>query len=192
MDGLMIAGGASAGAEHGCVVGNTLNAQERTGLGFRPRHFHVFECRDAEGNLKWTETTENLVVNTGLNDMLSQYWKGSAYTASFFVGLKGSGTIAAADTMASHSGWTESTAFSEGTRQALTLGSVASQSVDNSGAKAVFTFNANATIAGAFVTTNSTKGGTTGTLIGASDFAASRSVQSGDTLSVTVTNTASG
>jgi hypothetical protein len=164
------------------------------GLALIPRTFQKIECwRKIDGILQlvWEEEVPNLTVNTGLNDILTNYWKGSAYTASFFVGLKSTGTIAAADTMASHSGWTDSTGYSNATRPALTLGTVASQSVDNSASKAVFNINATATIGGAFVCTNSTVGGTTGLLIGASDFGASRSVLSGDTLNVQITNTAS-
>jgi hypothetical protein len=164
------------------------------GIDLRPRTFQRVECwRRINGVLRlvWEEEVPNLTVNTGLNDILTQYWKGSGYTAAFYVGLKSTGTIAAADTMASHSGWTDSAGYSNGTRPALTLGTVASQSVDNSASKAVFNINATATIGGAFVTTNSTVSGTTGTLIGASDFGASRSVLSGDTLNVQITNTAS-
>jgi hypothetical protein len=152
--------------------------------------YHV-ECFDKDGNLKWEETVKNTVVNAGLNDLLTQYFKGSSYSAVFYVGLKDSGTIAAGDTMASHAGWTEDTNYSNGSRPALTLGSVASQSVDNSASKAVFNISGTTTIYGAFVTTNSTKGGTTGTLYGAADFSASRSVLNGDTLNVTITLTAS-
>jgi hypothetical protein len=74
----------------------------------------------------------------------------------------------------------------------LTLGTAAAGSIDNSASKAQFNINASATILGAFVVTNSTKSGTTGTLYGAASFTGgSRAVQSGDTLNVTVTLTAS-
>lgn len=146
-----------------------------------------FECFGADGELKWVEEVENLVVNAGLNDLLDKYFKGSSYTAAFYVGLKGTGTIAAADTLASHSGWTESSAYT-GNRKALTLGSVASQSVNNSGSPASFAINGTATIAGAFVCTAAT--GTSGVLYGAADFGSSRSVIDGDTINVTVTLTA--
>lgn len=149
------------------------------------------ECFDSDGALKWVEEVHNTVVNAGLNDLLNKYLKGSAYTAAFFVGLKDTGTIAAADTMSSHGGWTEDANYSNSTRPALTLGSVASQSVDNSASKAVFTINGSTTIYGAFVTTDSTKSGTSGTLYGAADFGTARVVLSGDTLNVTVTMTAS-
>ena len=38
------------------------------------------ECRDAQGNLKWSESMHNLVVNVGLKDMNDKYFTGSAYT----------------------------------------------------------------------------------------------------------------
>jgi hypothetical protein len=161
------------------------------GYGLKFKNVYKFECYDKNGKLKWTEEVPNLVVNEGLNELLTQFFKGSAYTASFFVGLKLTGSVVAGDTMASHGGWAESSAYSNANRPTLTLGAVASQSVDNSASKAVFNINASATITGAFVTTNNTVGGTTGKLYGAADFGASRSVISGDTLNVTVTLTAS-
>lgn len=152
-------------------------------------HWEV-ECRDAEGNLKWAESRENLVTTEGLNDVLNKYFKGSTYTAAWYVGLKGAGTIAIGDTAASHAGWSENTTYSEGVRQTLTLGTVSAASVNNSASKAVFTINGAATIAGAFLISNSTKGGTTGTLYSAADFSSSRTLASGDTVTVTVTLTA--
>ncbi len=158
--------------------------------GPRMESVYLVECFDKDGNLKWVEEVHNTVVNVGLNDLLTQYFKGSSYTASFFVGLKDTGSISASDTMASHAGWAEDTTYSNSVRPTLTLGSVSGQSVDNSASKAVFNINGGTTIYGAFVTTNSTKGGSTGTLYGAADFGASRAVLSGDTLNATVTLTA--
>lgn len=92
--------------------------------------------------------------------------------------------------MASHSGWTEVTDYSQSVRQTLTLGTAAAGSIDNSASKASYSINATATVAGAFINSDSTKSGTSGTLYGVVDFASSRSVISGDTLEVTVTLTA--
>lgn len=159
------------------------------------RNTYRFECFDALGNLKWVEEVPNQVMTAGINDLLTNYFKGSAYTAAFFVGLVDNTSFsayAAADTMASHAGWLESAAYSNATRPSLTLGTPSAGSVDNSAAKAVFNINASATILGAFVATNSTKSGTTGVLYGAASFTGgSRAVQSGDTLNVTVTLSAS-
>ena len=154
-------------------------------------HYHV-ECIGPDGKVKWTDEFDNLVTTVGLNDNLTQYLKGSAYTAAFYVGLTdGTPTPAAGDTMSSHAGWTEVTDYSEGTREALTLGTAAAGSIDNSASKASYSINGTATVGGAFVTTNSTKGGSTGTLYGVGAFTGGdKSVTSGDTLNVTVTCTA--
>jgi len=151
-------------------------------------HTHIVAIgRNPLGRIKFIESTHNLVVNTGLDDLLDKRFKASSYTSADYVGLKGSGSIAAGDTMSSHSGWSEVTGYSESVRQTLTLGSISSQSVDNSASKASYSINASVTVAGAFVTTNSTKGGSTGILYGAADFSASRSLSNGDTLNVQVT-----
>lgn len=151
------------------------------------------ECFDRDGNLKWTDTIKNLVVNVGLDDALDKYFKGSTYTAAHYVGLTdGTPTVAAADTMASHAGWVEVVAYDEAVRQTLTLGAVSGQSVDNSASKAVFTISANATtIGGAFLCTDNTRGGSTGTLYGGGAFTAGDKVlDDNDVLNVTVTASA--
>lgn len=154
------------------------------------KNTYAFECFDRSGRLKWREVVDNLVTTAGLNDLLDKYLKGSTYTAAFYVGLKGTGSAAAGDTMASHAGWAEVANYSNANRPTLTLGTVSGGSVDNSASKAVFNINGTATVAGGFVATNNTKSGSTGTLYGVADFGASRSVQDGDTLNVTVTLTA--
>lgn len=157
-------------------------------------NYYVVSCYSRKtGKLKWVEKFKNLVVNEGLDDVLDKYLKGSGYTAAFYVGLTdGTPSVAAGDTMASHAGWTEVTAYDEAVRQTLTLGSVSSQSVDNSASKAVFTIDTNSTtVGGAFVTTNSTKGGSTGTLYGGGAFTGGdKSLDDDDVLNVQVTCTA--
>lgn len=143
------------------------------------------------GGLRWSDQFCNLVVNTGLDNILTQYWKGSAYTAAHYVGLTaGSPTPAAGHTMALHTGWTEVTDYDEPNRQTLTLGAVSGQSVDNSASKATFTANASVTVGGAFITTDNTRGGTGGTLITVGALTGgNRSLLAADTLSVTATLT---
>lgn len=159
------------------------------------RHSHIyrFECFDKHGNLKWVEEVPNLVVNEGLDDILDKYYLGSAYTAAHYVGLMdGAPTVAAGDTMASHAGWSEITAYDEANRPAFSPAAVTGQSTDNSASKASFTINAdNTTLGGAFLSTDSTKGGTTGVLVGGAAFAAgNKLMDAGDVLNVTVTATA--
>ena len=156
---------------------------------------YKIQCHDAQGNLKWEDEAPNLVVNVGLQDMNAKYFTGSSYTAAWYIGLYGAGasnTPAAGDTMSSHAGWTEVTAYSQATRPACTFGTptTANPSVaTNSASPATFSINGTTTVGGAFLTSNNTKSGTTGTLYSAADFSApgDRAVVSGDTLSVTYT-----
>ena len=143
-------------------------------------------CYDRDGNVKWTETARNTFVNSGLNYLLDSGFGGTEY-----LGLKGSGTPSASDTMASHASWSEVTAYSESSRPTYSHASASSQQVTNSGSTASFSINSTVTIYGIFCTTNSTKSGTSGTLISVTDFASSKSADNGDTLEVTYTVTAS-
>jgi len=157
----------------------------------------VFEikCHDKDGNLKWEAQSKNLVVNVGL-----QYMAGTALTSvtqvtSWFLGLYGAGasnTPAAGDTMSSHAGWTEVTAYSNATRVAATFVTATAANpsvVTNTASPATFNINGTTTVGGAFLTSGSAKGGTAGTLFSAADFGSpgDRSVVSSDTLSVTYT-----
>lgn len=151
------------------------------------------ECFDQQGNLKWAEEFPNLVVNQGLKDMNDKYFSGSGYTAAWYLGLvqgPASGTsFAAGDTLASHIGWTENTAYT-GNRKAVTFGAATTADpsvITNSASPSQFTMNGTTTIAGAFLTNVAT--GTSGVLFSASDFQSpgDRAVVSGDVLNVTYT-----
>lgn len=179
------------GTTQGVSVGAGVAARSSQQADILSTHRYLVEAFDRDGNLLWTEEFDNIVVNSGLADIVDKYYRGNAYTAAHYVGLTdGTPTFAADDTMASHAGWTEVTAYSEGTREAYTPGAVSGTSVDNSASVAEFTINASTTVGGAFLTTDSTKGGTTGTLIGGGAFSTDRSLGSGDTLRVTITASA--
>jgi len=154
----------------------------------------LMECYDKDGVLKWSAEESNLVVNVGL-----QYMAGTALTSTtqittWYIGLYGAGasnTPAAGDTMSSHAGWTEVTPYS-GARPTATFVAATNANpsvVTNSASPAAFSINATQTVGGAFLVSNSTAGGSTGTLFSAADFQSpgDRSVVSGDTLNVTYT-----
>jgi hypothetical protein len=171
----------------GLVAGT--KSDERVGAGgiFR------IQCVGADGQVKWEESTHNLVVNEGLQDMNTKYFKGSTYSAAFYLGLvtgPGSGTTyVATDTLASHA-WTEFTNYS-GARKAVSFGSATSADpsvISNSASPASFSITGGGgTVAGAFLCTVSS--GTSGILFSEADFQSpgDRVVVSGDTLNVTYT-----
>jgi hypothetical protein len=155
--------------------------------------YYVVECFAPDGSLKWEARSKNLVVNVGLADMCNKYFAGAAYTAAWFVGLYGaaaSNNPAAGDTMSSHAGWTEVVPYSNATRVAATFGTATTANpsvITTQLAPAVFNINAIGVIGGAFLTSNSTKSGTTGTLYSAADLQSpgDRNVANGDTVNVT-------
>ena len=154
---------------------------------------YEFWCYDRAGNLKWHEIVRNIVTTAGLNKYLDCALKTGCSSPAWYMGLvtgPGSGTTyALGDTLLTHGGWTENTDYT-GNRKAVTLGAISGGSVDNSAAKASFSINNTATIAGAFICDAAT--GTSGTLLGGNDFTGGdRSVVSGDTINGQVTFTIS-
>lgn len=172
----------------GGLIANT-GAQE----GVKAAGKYVVECFDKDGNLKWVAESDNLVVNVGLQYMAGVALTSTSQITTWYVGLYGaasSNNPAAGDTMSSHIGWTEVTDYTEATRPAATFAAATNANpsvVTNTASKAVFSINGTTVVGGAFLTSNNTKSGTTGTLFSAADFSApgDRSVVSGDVLNVT-------
>lgn len=121
-----------------------------------------------EGKLIHKEEFPNDITNAGVNYLLDTMFNDATQIANsaWCIGLisnSGYSALANADTMASHAGWTEATGYSQSTRVAWGSGAAASRSVTNASA-AVFNLNATATLKGVFITSQNTKGGSTGTL----------------------------
>ena len=141
-----------------------------------------------------TETFHNLLTNVGKNDILDKYLKGSTYTQTFRMGLKGTGAAAVGDTQASHAGWLEqglaNAPVYTGNRKDVVMGAAASQ-VSTSPTQA-FAITSTGTVFGCFTNNggSATKDDTTGILFSAGDFAASKAVNNLDTLNVVYTLTA--
>lgn len=156
----------------------------------------VFEvvCHRADGSVRWRQTIRNMVTNAALNDILDVYFHATSQKTTWYVGLihstnYGAGP-AAGDTMSSHAGWEEGTEYSESVRQEWQEGAASSQQITNA-TSADFSINATATMKGLFLCSDSTKGGTSGTLWTSVLFSGGdQSVGNGDVLKVTYTVTA--
>jgi hypothetical protein len=172
-------------------------------LATKARNFYAAECWQnfeytktgkilrelSKPKLRWKDGFYNIVVTTGLNKLLDATFVSGLSSPTWYVGLKGTGSMVGGDTMSSHAGWSEIAPYSNANRPTWTPGSISAGAVDNSASKAVFNINTTSTVFGCFLTSNNTVSGTTGTLYGGGDFGASRSVINGDTLNVTVTLT---
>jgi len=169
-------------------------------------HYHVV-CRDSEGNVKWEENFPNLVNAVGKELMLDTLLKGSSYSVvGPYLGLisGASPTFLAADTMTSHSGWTEFTNYTVGGSSvrgtavfAVATSSGLSPSNVTTSAAAAITYTitgGGGTVGGCFLVTGSgasnTQSNTSGTLYSAGAFATAKTTTAGDTVSVTYSTTA--
>jgi hypothetical protein len=187
------------------VVTLQAGAAKDEGLGMAGV-YHV-ECRDAQGNLKWTEEFPNLVNAVGKQLMLDTLLKGSSYSVTGpFLGLiDGAGsTFAASDTMTSHSGWTEFTNYTVGGSavrgtavfaSATSTGSTPSNVTTSAATAITYTITGGGgTVGGCFLVTgsgaSSTQSNTGGTLYSAGNFATAKVTTAGDTVSVTYSTTA--
>lgn len=173
-----------------------LKAVKHLGLGSINYHnVYHFTCFDKAGNLKWEESINNIVVDTGLVHTLDVVLDAGTPITTWYLGLyDGSPTPAFGSTMASLGG-TEFTEYANATRPALVFGTATATGpgATLTATQLSFAINANAqTAGGAFITSDSTKGGATGTLYGGAAFTGgNKAVDDGDTLNVDVTINAS-
>jgi len=168
--------------------------------------YHVV-CRDADGNIKWEEEFPNLVNAVGKQLMLDTLLSGSSYTTvGPYLGLisGSSPTFAAADTMTSHSGWTEFINYTvsgsavRGTASfsaASSSGTTPSNVTTKTASAITYTITgAGGTVGGCFLVTGSgavsTQSSTAGTLYSAGAFSTAKVTTAGDTVSVTYSTTA--
>lgn len=144
-----------------------------------------FQCFDKDGKLKWERQADNGATDEGLNKLLDVMFHGVAAISTWYIGLiTGTGTLAAADTLASHAGWTEGTDYT-GNRQEWAEGASSGKSMTN-GTAAEFPITGSMTVKGAFLA--SAASGTTGTLFCTAAFSGGdQAVGNGDTLKVTYT-----
>jgi hypothetical protein len=187
------------------VVAMQANASGTESMGIEG-HYKV-ECRDRDGNLKWVEEFPNLVNAVGKELMLDTLLSGSSYTTvGPYLGLisGSSPTFLAADTMASHAGWTEFTNYTVGGSPVRGTASFSSATSSGLSPSNVTTKTASAitytitgaggTVGGCFLVTgpgaSSTQSNTSGTLYSAGAFATAKITTAGDTVSVTYSTTA--
>jgi hypothetical protein len=168
--------------------------------------YHVV-CRDADGNIKWEEEFPNLVNAVGKQLMLDTLLSGSGYTTvGPFLGLISGSTptFLAADTMASHAGWTEfinytvggspvrgTAVFASATSSGLSPANITSKTAT---AITYTITGGGGTVGGCFLVTGtgavSTQNDTSGTLYSAGAFGTPKVTTAGDTVSVTYSTTA--
>ena len=148
---------------------------------------YISDCFDKNGNLKWHDESTNIVTDTGITHIMGRgLTTGITETADWYIGLIGTSATNVSDThtMGAHTGWTETTEYSEDTRPEWTK-TLSGQTVGNTGNKATFTLQVDGTtIGGAFISSSNTAGGTSGILMSAAAFGSNKTGDSGDKLEV--------
>ena len=156
-------------------------------------------CVGADGQIKWEDTFDNLVMTAGKNDLLDKYLGGTA-VAAWYMGLVDNTSFsayAAGDVLSSHAGWLEVvTGYNysgSSTNRATVAWNAASGGAKASTATA-FSITGTITVLGCLLCTtqarNTTTNGGAGVLLSAGSFSGgARSLVNGDTLNVTYTLT---
>ena len=148
----------------------------------------------------WRED-DNLLTVEGLNHMLDVVFHGGSAVATWYFALFG-GNVTVLNTWTAANFTSNSTeitsgteGYTEATRQAFVESAASAGSLNNTASKAAFTIATatSLTVRGAGLLSNSTTGGTTGTLMSASRFSADRTLYDTDVfnLGYTVTLTSS-
>lgn len=153
----------------------------------RSQGYYKCTHTDAAGNIKGEYILSNGVTNIGKNTLLDIMFGATAKISNWYAGLinnSGYTGVADADTMSSHAGWAEFTAYSAGTRPAWTTGAASGQAISNP-TPFSYTMSSGGTIKGIFVVSDASKGGTAGTLWSTALLASNITVVASDILSFT-------
>ena len=175
----------------------TSNTGNNAGITIAGRY--DVKCHDKDGNLKWEDSIDNIVVNTGLTLLLNGALANSG-GGTVYMGLKGSYNVVAGTTigamvpdatgeLTSYTGNRPSPTFSVASSGATSISPTAAQ---------VFAITGTMTVYGCFLVAGSgatsTKtpgtGSTGGVLFSGGNFSASKLVNNLDSLSVTYTASA--
>lgn len=170
-----------------------LAEQYNSGSAVKAGGFFVVE-HVRNGEVIDTQISENIVVDEGLTHILDVALSGGSQDTTWFVGIfknnytPVAGNVASTFADAGVAG-EATTEIDETTRPAWTEAGVTSKTITNSASPATFTANTTVSIYGAFLISDNTLGGTTGTLMAASKFSSVRNLLSTDVLNITYTLT---
>jgi hypothetical protein len=160
------------------------------GLFFPAQKLFIGGAMETTLNGRDPDVSPNIIPTEGLNHLLSILVAGGTQVNPWYVALfSGNVTPGASYTAANFaSNATEiTTGYSETTRVPYVDGTIAAGAVDNDASRAEFTSTATQTVYGGALLSVETKGSTSGTLLAAARFSASRAMVSGDTLQVKYT-----
>jgi hypothetical protein len=171
----------------------SANISTKKGGTFRTKNrgFWSIICRNKDGEIKWIDDFENLVVDEGLDHLLDVTFDGGAQVDPWYIGLLTSNPNPQANWDAADIAANDFLDYDEVVLQTFVVNPVSGQSIDNVGNVAVFTISQDAsTVGGCFLISTDAKAVPAGILYCAGAFSGGdKSVDDNDTLQVTVTLT---
>lgn len=141
------------------------------------------------GKLLNKQQFPNGATDVGKNHVLDVVAHNASQVHPWYLGLidsSGYSALASADTMSSHVGWNEFTTYDETIRVEWDEAAASGQAITSS-TVSQFNISGSGTIKGVFACSDSTKGGTSGTLLATALFETAVAVVNGDVLKVTYT-----
>ena len=141
----------------------------------------------ADGQVKTIEQAHNLIPTEGANYMLNTALMGGSAFTSWYMGLfEASRAPALADTLAAliADGDEVVTYTTDAGRLPITLSAASAGATSTTASPNIFVFPAAATVRGAFITSGSAFGGTTGLLLSVALFSATKTLAAGESLRV--------
>lgn len=151
-----------------------------------------FVCYDKDGNIKWTDFSNNIVTNQGKNNMLDTYLGLATLPPAWYMSLITAGTAISTSTYASPT-VTEITSGIITSNTRVTMGWSAASAGSKAATTTSFTITGTATVTGNMVvtggsgaTTVGNTGATGGVLFSSSAFSGgSKNISNGDVLNCT-------
>lgn len=150
---------------------------------------YVYECFDAEGNLKWSEREENIIPDVGRDYILTAALLSGTQLPNWYIGIYENVRVPlTGDTMTTlmaDCGEITTYTSSGSLRLALTPDALSAGVFSNLSNKAEFVFTSAKTVRGGFIASSAAQGSTSGTLLSAVSNSSPKVVAAGETLSVT-------
>lgn len=155
---------------------------------FKPRgHFDVVEC-DPDGRVVAIDRVKNAATLAGITAMFDDFFNAGTQKTQWFFGLidnSGYSTVDEEDTPASHPGWDEAVSYSGNRPQWGDL--VSAGGIITNASPGIIVATADMLLKGLFIVSNSTKGGTLGTMWCTGLYGSVRTLNAGNSLRLTYT-----
>lgn len=149
---------------------------------------YTLECVGADGKTKWVEEFHNLLPDVGRDYIMNAAMNGGSQYSTWYIGLYANQrTPVVGDTMTTLiADCGEISAYSGGARKELADDALSGGIFSNAGTPAEFTFTAQTTVRGGFISSGSVINNNSGLLLSAGLLPTAKTLEAGEILKVTI------